>query len=100
MKGMRVWDVCAALRLHFKAPAPASVRGEMKGQRRGAELKYRNSMLCFCLSLFLLTLPDLGFKPNLTNNFLFTIRNVFLGTWGCHHDVTMRLKPFFSYTVG
>lgn len=52
----------------------------MKGQRRVAELKYRNSMLCFCFFSFFLTLPDLGFKPNLTNNFLFTIRNVFLGT--------------------
>lgn len=77
-----------------------SVRRRIKGQRRVAELKYRNSMLCFCFFSFFLTLPDLGFKPNLTNNFLFTIRNVFLGTWCRDHDVVMRLKVFFSYTVG
>lgn len=71
----------------------------MKGQRRVAELKHRNSMLCFCCFSSFLTLPYLGFKADL-NNFLFKIRNVFLGTWGRDHDVTIRLKAFFSSTVG
>lgn len=56
-------------------------------------------MLCFFFFFFFffLTLPGLGFKTNFTNNFLFTIRNVFLGTWPYDYDVLVRLKAFFFF---
>lgn len=103
MKGMRAWDACAALRLLLCStsklwPLPVS-GGEMKGQRRVAELEYRNSMLCLCFFSFFLTLPDLVLNQILLIT-LFMIRSVFFGTWCCEGDVTIRLKSFFSYTVG
>lgn len=52
MKGMRAWDEGCCSRSTSKPwPLPVS-GGGMKGQRRVAELKYRNSMLCFWFSPF------------------------------------------------
>jgi len=54
---------------------------QIKAQKRVAELKHRNSMLCFFFYLLsFLTFPGLCFKTNFKNYFLFTIRHVFLGT--------------------